>query len=150
MAISSIALGVSAIGTGVGVVQGARAQRQQEKSDAVGRAQAEIANQREIRKAIAAGKVQRAAVSAAGQAQGAGRSSSVAGALGAAQTQSAANIGFARTTQAANDAQNAALGRARGFQASSQLFGAVAQLPTAFGFGPEASAQQIFRNRGTG
>jgi hypothetical protein len=133
-----IAGGVAAVGgTAASIVSANAAQRSQRKADAVGRAQAQLENKRAIRQAINTGRVQRAQLSAAGQNQTGGfSSSSIQGALGSASTQEAANIGFANQTVSAGIAINRNLGKARQSLANSASFGAVAALPGQFGITP--------------
>jgi hypothetical protein len=123
-------------GTAASIQQGRRAQRAQEKADEVSRAQTAIANQRSIRQNILRSRAAQAQLISQGQAQTGsfGGSSSVQGALGAAQTQQAANLGFARQTQAASGAINRQIGRANQAQSRAGTFGAVAGLPAQFGF----------------
>lgn len=137
------ALAVSAIGTGVSVSQQRKAQRAEEKRDAVGEAQAQLENQRNIRQAIAASRLQQAQVQAAGQASGGTGSSGLAGGLGSAQTQVASNIGFARQTAAANSAINRQTGLASQALAAGATAQAIGGLPAQFGFDPKSSAKVL-------
>lgn len=123
-------------GTAASVQQSRRSERAAEKSDEIGRAQAEIANQRQIRQNLIRSRAQQAQLISAGQAQTGsfGGTSSVQGALGSARTQQAANTGFANTSIAANAAQNRQLGNVRDAQGRAATFGSVAALPGQFGF----------------
>ena len=143
---AAVALGVSVLGTGASIAQQRKAQRAQRRADAVSRAQAELENQRNIRQAIAAGKLQRAQLTAAGQTQtgGFGGSSAVTGALGAAQTQAAANVGFAQQTQAATSAINRQGSIANNALSAANIFQGISTLPTAFGFDPKDAAKKLF------
>ena len=127
---------VTSVGTAASIQQSRKAQRLGEESDAVANAQREIANQREIRQTVAASKLQRAQLVAAGETQTGsfGGSSSVTGALGAAQTQTASNIGFARQISATNSVLNNLGTQSNRAQSNAQTFGAIAGLPSAFGF----------------
>ena len=142
--IAQIAGAAAAVGgTTAALISGAKAQKAQEKADAVAQAQTELENRRNIRQAIARGRVQRAQLTAQGQAQTGGfASSSVQGALGSASTQEAANVGFANQTIAAGGAINRQLGRARNQLGNAATFQAVAALPTQFGFDPASIARQ--------
>jgi len=149
MALSGVALGIAALGTAANLSQQRKAQKAQDKADSVGRAQAEIENQRSIRQAVAAGRLQQAQVAAAGQAQGAGDSSGVQGGIGSAQTQAASNIGFARQTQAANAGINRLNNQAGQSLARGATFQAIGNLPGQFGFGVKDSAKEIAKNFGS-
>lgn len=131
-------------GTVASIQQSRRAQRAQEKAASVDRAQAEIANQRAIRQQIIRSRAQQAQLQAQGVATGTTDSSSQAGGIGSAQTQTAANVGFARQTQAAGRAVNELTTRASGYQGRAATFGAVANLPTQFGFDPSSVWENIW------
>lgn len=134
--IAAVGAAAAVGGTAASVHSSRKAQRAQEKADQVGNRQAEIANQRAIRQNLIRSRTQQARLITQGQAQTGSftGSSSVAGALGSARTQQAANVGFAQQTQAAGAAVNRQMGRARGFGADAAMFGAVANLPGQFGF----------------
>jgi hypothetical protein len=141
--------GVIAIaGTAVGVQQNKKAQDAAEDRDEVGQAQAALANQRAIRQSVAANNLQRARLLASGQAQGAGDSSAVSGALASSQTQAGANIGFARQTQAASSAINAATSRQRTALGNAATAQAVGSLPGQFGLDPLRTLGKRFGQQG--
>lgn len=137
---------IAAVGTGAGIHQGRKAERARKDADAGRLAEAELANQREIKKAIAQSRLQQAETEAAGQAQGAGDSSALTGALGSAQTQLASNIGFARQTQAANSLVGQATRRFNNATSNAAIAGQVAALPSAFGFSPADATRQLTDN----
>lgn len=139
-----IAAIVAAVGgTAVAVHQGRKADRARKDADAGRLAEAELANQREIRKAIAQSRLEQAQVLATGNAQGAGDSSALQGAVGSAQTQLAANIGFARQTQAANSLVAQATNRFNNATSKAALAGQVAALPSSFGFSPADATRNL-------
>lgn len=138
------AIGVAVIGTGASIAQQRKAQRAQEKADAVTQAQAAIENQRNIRLAIAAGNLQKAQLANAGGTQfGFGNSSSVTGALGAARTQNASNVGFAQQTAAAGSAVNRQTSIANNALSAASTFQSIANIPGQFGFDVKSSANTL-------
>lgn len=137
------AIVVAAIGIGVGVHQGRKAEQARKDADRGRLAEAELANQREIRKAIAQSRLEQAAVLTQGNAQGAGDSSALTGAVGSAQSQLAANIGFARQTQAANSLVADATRRFNSATSKAALAGQVASLPSTFGFSPADAVRNL-------
>ena len=134
-AVQIAALVVAAGGTAVSIQRSRKAQRAQERADAVAQSQAELENKRNIRQAIAQGRVQRAQLISSGQAQTGGfGSSAVTGALGSARTQLGANIGFAKQTLGAQTGINRNLNEARQSLSQAAQFGQIAALPSQFGF----------------
>jgi len=122
-------------GTAASIAAQRKAERTQDKADKVAKASAEIANQRNIRQNIVRARAAQAQLIAGGQAASGGFSSSpIQGALGASQTQAAANQGFGNVNQAAGGAINALNSQARSAASDAQTFGAVANLPGQFGF----------------
>lgn len=136
-------------GTVASISEQRKAQRAQEKAAEVDRAQAEIANQRSIRRSILQSRAQQAQLQAQGVTSGIQDSSGFRGAVGSTQTQTAANVGFARQTSAAGRAVNELTSRASGAQGRAATFGAISQLPTQLGFGPGALFEQAVDNRNT-
>lgn len=141
IALQIAAIATAAGGTALSLQRSRKAQRSQEKADAVASAQAELENKRNIRQAIASGRVQRAQLIASGQAQTGGFGSSpVKGALGSARTQVAANIGFANQTIGAQTGINRNIGDARRSLGRAAEFSQIAALPSQFGFQFDPSA----------
>lgn len=136
-------IGLTALGTGLSVSKQRKAQRAQEKATDISGAQASLENQRNIRRTVLQGRIAAAQTQAAGQAAAGGfGQSNVQGAIGSAQAQTAANVGFARQVNSANQAINARTQEANRALGQSALFGAVAQLPTQFGFSPQSVVQR--------
>lgn len=148
MGLEAAALAVAIGGTTASVISQKRAAKAQRKGDAINRAQAELENQRNIRQSIAASKLQRAQLVAAGETQTGsfGGSSAVTGALGAAKTQAGANIGFANQVAGANAGVNRQFDLANKFASNAQTFGAVAKLPGQLGFDNAAFIQKKIGN----
>jgi hypothetical protein len=135
--IAIAALATTAAGTTASVVAGQRSAEEQREAQRIQQRQAEVANQRRIRQALAAARADRANLIASGVAQTGGfDSSSIAGGAAAADTQLASNISFARQTQGFNRAANQRLSRANTFAANADTFASLANLPTQFGFSP--------------
>ena len=143
MGIEVAAIAVAAVGTGVAIHQGRKAERARKDADAGRLAESELANQREIKKAIAQSRIEQAQVLSAGDAQGAGDSSGLQGGLASAQTQLASNIGFARQTQSANRLVAQATNRFNNATSNAAIAGQVAALPSAFGFSPADATRQL-------
>jgi hypothetical protein len=138
-------------GTGTAIVQQHRAAQAQRKADKAGQAQAEIANQRSIRQAIAQSRIQQAQVLASGQAQTGGTDSSgIQGGLASAQSQLGANVGFARTTAAANNSINQSTQKYNDFMANAGTAQAIGNLGTQFGFSPESLVKKWTENKNQG
>lgn len=129
----------SIIGTGFSVAAAREAQKDQEDAQKVAQAQAALANQRSIRRAIAQSRLARAQLIAAGQSQaGSTSSSAIQGGVSATQAQLGSEIGFARTTLASSQLQNSFLQSANRNISNAQTFGALANLPSQLGFAPGA------------
>lgn len=148
MALEAVAVVVAVAGTTASIQQSRKAQGLQQEADAVANAQREITNQREIRQTIAASKLQRAQLVASGEAQtgGFGASTSVTGALGAAQTQTAANIGFARQISATNSVINRLGSQANQAISNASTFAAIGNLPSQFGFDIRSASRDFANN----
>ena len=126
--------GVAAIATVVSTVAGVggavaqnRAIKQQNRAEEnarnIDRRQAALENARQRRLAIAQRRIAEAETIQGGENQGAGQSSSVAGAVGALRTQTASNIGFQNTQIASNSLRANTLGAGYAAAARSQSFG---------------------------
>lgn len=112
-----------------------KAQRAAEKGDRINKAAQEISNQRNIRRNIVAARAQQAQLIASGQAASGGfGSSNIQGALGSAQSQSAAAQGFANTQIAAGNSLNQTRQTQRNAIGAANAFGALASAPQQFGF----------------
>ena len=121
-----ISLIVSSAATAGSAVQQRRAAKSAEKEAQLSNRQAEITNQRNIRRAIASARADRAALVASGFAQTGGfDSSSLAGGAAAADTQVASNVGFARQAAGASRRSAELVSRQAAFQRRSTTFGAV-------------------------
>jgi hypothetical protein len=142
-ALAAGALALSAAGTAVSITQNRKATRAQEEADSVSRAQAEIENQKEIRRGIIQSRIAQAQTQAAGEAQGAGDSSGIQGSLSSARAQLSSNVGLARGTQAANSAINAANSRANRAISNANTATAVGNLGAQFGFTNEKAFEQL-------
>lgn len=145
---------VTAAGTGASIRQQRIAQNKQEQASALQGRQAEIANQRNIRRAIAASRADRANLVASGAAQTGGfDSSGLAGGAAAADTQLASNIGFARQAAGANRRLNTLNQGAATAIGRANTFGAIGALPGQFGVGfgdVLANSPQAAKNFGFG
>ena len=93
-----------------GVVAGGLSQRAQvkaaEKKERPNRRTAQIENVTKARRAIAARRAQEAFLIQAGETQGGGTNSAIAGAVGSLRTQTAANIGLSKTSFAGANLAN--------------------------------------------
>lgn len=98
-------------GAGASVAAASAQNKAQKKAASFERARAGVNRQREIRRAIAARRLQEAEFIQAGETQGGGTNSAIAGAVGSLRTQTAANIGLTNTNFATSIAQSKALQR---------------------------------------
>ena len=147
-ALPFIALAVTVGGTAVSIHQGRESEARQRQAQRVSSRQAALENQRGIREALAAARQDREGLIAAGFGAGLGfESSPIQGGLGAQQTQVASNVGFARQNQAFTANINRQLRAAHSASSRANSFAAIAALPEAFGRGPEASINQIKKQR---
>ena len=146
---ATAAIITSVVSAGVSISQSRKAQKAQEKADDVSRAQAQLENQRRIRQAVAATRIQQARLLSASEGQGAGDSSAVQGGLASSQGQLGANIGFARQTQGANAGINANLADARRFSSNAAIAQQVGALSSQFGFDPKSAAKSLAKTKGT-
>lgn len=132
-AVAIIGLIVGAAGTASSIRSNKKAQQAQEKSDDINQRQTDLENQRRIRQSVEQARVERAKVIASATVSGTSDGSAVAGGLGSAATQNAANVGFARQAAEANASANRQIGKARGFTTRANTAQAIGNLPSQFG-----------------
>ena len=125
---------------GASIAQSQATNKAQRDAASIERARAQIQNNREARRAIAARRIQESEIIAASQTQGTRTSSGVSGAVGSLRSDTASNIGAANTDLAASTAQSRILQSgatkatnlgavAQTFQSASSLSRTVAQSP---------------------
>lgn len=140
---------IAAGGTGASIHQQRKAVKAQEKADTIGKAAADIANQRQIRQNQLRTRVAQAQATAAGQAVSGGfGSSNIQGAIGSVQSQGASNLGNLNTQIASNNSIRNLNQQARGNIANAQTFGAIAELPGQFGFDTASVFKQFTDKNG--
>ena len=147
MSIQAAALVVSIIGAGASIQQSRKSQQLAEKGEKLSNAQRAIENQKRIKATVARAREDRASQLAAGFASGAQGSSGLAGGLGSARTQVAANVGFAQQQAASNAQANRFFASSNQSLNRSRTFAALGQLPTQFGLPPGDAFQQIQEKR---
>tara|TARA_Y100000114_G_scaffold50443_1_gene46037 strand:+ start:1693 stop:2169 length:477 start_codon:yes stop_codon:yes gene_type:complete len=109
---ASIVAAVSAVGSGVAQNRAQKAQNKAQKRAAeLERANARIQQQREVRKAIAQSRIQRAEILASAEAENSGSNSAVQGAVGALQSDTATAVGSSNVNLASRTGQSRALQR---------------------------------------
>jgi hypothetical protein len=129
---------IAAVGSGVAAQQNAQAAKAErkgaKKTNLINQQRAEIENQRNARRAIAARRVQQAELIASAQPGQVGANSALSGAVGSLTTQTGANIGFASTMlagqNAANNTQLKYQNRASKFRVNAAWGGLVSDIGT--------------------
>lgn len=142
---AAIISAIAAVGSGVAANRSASAQNKaQKRAGALERAQAQVEHNRNVRRAIAARRLQQAQLIQAGQTEGLSFSSSISGAVGSLTTQTASNIGTASSILGAQLGQSRALqrgaSRAARFGTISNTLGSIGQASGTISSSPEASA----------
>jgi hypothetical protein len=122
--VAAVAGVVSAVAGVAGAVSSSRAskkaEKEQRKQNAIRNRQAQLNNQREIRRSIAQGRVQVAQLEQSGINQGAQGSSIVSGASGAVWTDTATAVGNAKMNMGANAGVAMSSMRQSGYMADVQ------------------------------
>lgn len=143
--IAAIGLAITAYGTYRSQEAQAAARKNRKDARRAAQRQAALQNARERTRAIAEGRRRRAQLEAVGEAQGVGQSSSVIGAGGAFQSDLASNLSFQSSLGGLEQRKQSALGRAADLQSQAGTFGAIASVPSQFGFGTQSSFRQLFK-----
>ena len=139
---TAVIASVSAVSSGVaGALSASAANKAQRKAGKLERAQAQINQNREIRRAIAAKRLQQAELLQGAEALGTRTNSAVSGAVGSLSTQTAANIGFSNTQFGTQRAQSTILQsgatRAARFGGVSSLFGGISSASSTLSRSPK-------------
>lgn len=123
---------ISAVSAGASAVQQRKAAKAQRKQNEVSnRIQANV-RMRSVKRSIAAGRVRRGQIQAAGFAQGVAGSSAVAGATGALASDQASAIGASNQQFTGQQALTSLSNTISGFQSSAKTFSAVSSIAGGF------------------
>lgn len=139
-----IGLAISAVGTASAMHNASRARSDARRAERARQRQIALQNARERSKAVAMERRQRAAIEAQADATGTAQTSSAIGAIGSLRSSTAANISFADQLSSLEQQRQSALSSSSRYQGRAATAAAIGNLPTQFGFSPQASLQQLF------
>ena len=130
-AVTSILLGVAAVGAVGGAVQAGKARREQKRANEQANRARTLQARRGAVEQVRQAKIARSSVVQQGENQGVGGSSAVLGGAGGVKSQAGGNIGFANQIFGLQNSIHRLQQSAMSFQGQSQAFGAVANLASA-------------------